>query len=454
MNAAEERKRMMLEDPVSRVIPRLAVPTIISMLISTIYNMADTYFVSQISTAASGAVGVIFSAMAMVQALAFMLGIGAGNYISRQLGSGRPEEARRFAAVSFFTAFGAGMVILVFGNMFISPLVRLLGATETIAPFAEDYARYIFFGAPFMMCSVTMNCFLRFSGLASYAMVGITTGGILNMGLDPIFIFTLNLGTAGAAIATALSQFISFCILLAMCQLRPDALKIQLKYFRPTPRIYRQILLSGLPSFGRQGIASVGTIALNHMAGPYGDAAIAAMGIVNRFAMFLNSSIVGFGQGFQPMCGFNYGAKQYARVREGFWFCVKVSTCLLIVFTVLTALFSSEIIALFRRDDPEVIAIGTLALRLQLITVPLLGWNTMSNMITQTIGYSLSATLLSTARQGIYLVPLLLILPRFMGLNGVLAAQPIADALTVLTCVVVMRRVLRDLRDKERELES
>lgn len=440
---------MMLNAPVSRVIPRLAIPTIISMLITSIYNMADTFFVSQLGTSASGAVGVIFSAMAIIQAVAFMIGMGTGTNVSQALGAREEERARRFASTGFFTAFGVGVVLAIAGLSNIDWLVRFLGATETIAPYAKDYATYIFYATPLMMCSFVMNNLLRFEGLAMYGMVGITTGGLLNMALDPIFIFGLGLDTAGAAIATAISQCVSFCILLFMSNTRPDAISIHPRHFKPSLATYGRILYNGFPSLGRQGIASVSTILLNTAAGAYGDAAIAAMSIVSRFIMFINSSVIGFGQGFQPVCGFNYGAGQYARVREAFWFCVKVATAILLVLAGTSMLFSRQIITVFRRDDAEVIRIGTLALRAQLMTMPLWGFATMSNMLTQSIGYGVRATLLSLSRQGIFLIPSLLILPRVLGLLGIQIAQPISDVCTLIFTIIIISGVLRELREKE-----
>ena len=443
----EKRTQMMLEAPVSRVIPRLAIPTIISMLITAIYNMADTFFVSQIGTSASGAVGVIFSAMAIIQAVSFMMGMGTGTNVSQALGAGDEERARRYAAVGFFSAFGLGVVLAALGLSNIDALVRFLGATETIAPYAKDYATYIFYATPFMMCSFVMNNLLRFEGLAMYGMVGITTGGILNIILDPIFIFGLGLGTSGAAIATAISQFVSFSILLFMCNTKPDAITIDPRNFKPTAKMYGKILYIGFPSLGRQGIASISTILLNTAAGVHGDAAIAAMSIVTRFIMFINSSIIGFGQGFQPVCGFSYGAGKYSRVREAFRFCVKVSTVLLIVLAGCSMLFSEQIVAVFRRDDADVIRIGTTALRLQLSTLPLWGFIVMSNMLTQSIGYGARATLLSVARQGIFLIPALLVLPGAMGLLGIQIAQPISDVCTLVLTIVIMQNVLKQLKN-------
>ena len=442
----QQRNQMLLHEPINRVIPRMAVPTIISMLITNIYNMADTFFVSQIGTSASGAVGVIFSAMAIIQAISFTIGMGSGTNVSQALGAGDNERADRFASTAFFTAFIVGVVLAFFSLRHIDGIVRFLGATETIAPYAKAYATYIFYATPFMMCSFVMNNLLRFEGLSMYGMVGITTGGILNMVLDPILIFGAGLGTAGAAIATAFSQFVSFVILLVMCNTRSDAISIRLANFKPGLRIYSRIFYNGVPSLGRQGIASVSTILLNTTAGPYGDAAIAAMSIVSRFVLFINSSVIGFGQGFQPVCGFCYGAGRFSRVREAFRYCVRVTTLLLIVLSVISLLLSRQIIMLFRRDDLEVIRIGTLALRLQLVTLPLWGFITMSNMFTQSIGYGVRATIISSARQGIFLIPALLILPRLFGLLGIQIAQPISDLATFALTFFIVRGILAQLK--------
>ena len=448
----EQRTRMMLNEPVSRLISRLALPSIISMLITSIYNMADTFFVSQLGTSASGAVGVIFSAMAMIQAISFTIGMGSGTNVSRALGAGKDDEARTFCSVGVITAFLTGVVLAALGLSSLDWLVRFLGATETIAPYAKAYATYIFYATPFMMSSFVMNNLLRFQGLAMYGMVGITTGGILNMILDPILIFGLNLGTAGAAIATGISQTVSFTILLIMCNTRPGAISISLRRFRPTLRMYGRILYNGLPSLGRQGIASVATVMLNTAAGVYGDAAIAALSIVSRFVMFINSAVIGFGQGFQPVCGFNFGAGRYSRVREAFRFSVKVATLILVVLVAVFLPLSRNIVTVFRPDDPDVIRIGTLAMQLQLATMPLWGFITMSNMFTQSIGYGVRATIIAAARQGICLIPMLVILPRTLGLLGIQAAQPVADVLSLALSIAIVGGILRQMKampDKE-----
>lgn len=448
----EEKYRQMIETPVNRLIPRLAVPTIISMLVTSIYNMADTFFVSQLSTSASGAVGVMFSAMSMIQAIGFTLGMGSGNHISRSLGNRDEERAGVFAATAFYTAAIIGVGILAVGTLFSRQLVFFLGATETIAPYAQDYARYILIGAPFMMTSFVMNNILRSQGNAVFAMVGITVGGILNMILDPLLIFGLNLGISGAAIATMVSQIISFCILLYQCNARPDCIKIQLSKFRPSGKVYGEILHAGLPSFCRQGLASAAAVILNFAAGPYGDAAIAAMSIVTRFMMFINSSLIGFGQGFQPVCGFNFGAERYDRVLEAFWLCVKVAVIMLTVFGIVSFGISRPIITAFRREDLQVIEIGTLALRLQLLTMPFQAWVIMVNMLTQSIGYGFRASLVAMGRQGLFLIPALLILPKLFGILGLQMAQPIADMLTFVLATVIVSGILKELRQmKEKQ---
>ena len=442
----------MANAPISKIIPKLAVPTIISMLVTSIYNMADTFFVSQLGTSASGAVGIIFSAMAIIQALAFMIGMGTGNFIARMIGAGNRKLAEELASIAFFTGFGVGLVIAVIGNANIGQLVRMLGSTETIAPYAEAYASYIFVAAPFMICSFIMNNLLRFQGKALFAMVGITTGGVLNMVLDPIFIFGLDMGTAGAALATGLSQFISFCILLFMCNSREECISIHPKKFKPTLAIYGEIIHGGLPSLGRQGIASIATIIMNTMAQPYGDAAIAAMSIVNRFLMFVGSAMIGFGQGYQPVCSYCFGARLYDRVKKACVYCVKVSTIFLLAVSVIGLIFSGNIIQMFRKDDLEVIRIGTLAWRLQLLTMPLQGLVVMGgNMTPQSIGYGIRATIVSTARQGWLLIPILLCTVPVFGVLGIQMAQPIADVGTFILAAVVTKGIFKDLDRKKAE---
>ena len=432
---AEQRNHMLLCDPVSRVIPKLAVPTIISMLITNIYNMADTFFVSQIGTSASGAVGVIFSAMAIIQAVSFMIGMGAGTHVSQALGAGNREKADAYASTSFFTAFIAGVILAFFSLTNIDAVVRFLGSTETIAPYAKDYAM------PFMMCSFVMNNLLRFEGLTMYGMVGITAGGILNIVLDPILIFALDMGTAGAALATALSQVVSFCILLTMCNTKADALSIRFSHFKPSLRIYGGICYNGIPSLGRQGIASISNILLNNATGVYGDAAIAAMSIVCRYAMFINSSVIGFGQGFQPVCGAAFGAKQTARCQEAYRFCQRVAIAFSLAAGLAFFVFAPALAARFAPDAQSAEA-ARRALRLQSVAFPAQSAVILMTMLTQAMGLTLRASLVATSRQALFFLPLLAVLPRLFGLWGLLACQSASD-LAALGFSLALTRGLR-----------
>lgn len=449
----EEKFTFLTQESIPKLIWTMATPTIISMLVSSFYNMADTFFVGRIGTSASGAVGVIFPLMNIIQALGFTFGHGAGNYISRSLGRQETDNAETMASTGFLSALGAGLVFAVLGLLFLDPLVHLLGATETIAPHARSYAMYILLAAPFMVSSFVLNNLLRFQGSAFYGMIGMCTGAIVNIALDPLFIFVFDMGVGGASLATALSQLASFCLLLYGCT-RGGNIPIRLRRFSPTPARYREILRGGLPSLCRQGLASVSTLCLNLAAGPYGDAAIAAMSIVSRVMQFAFSTIIGLGQGFQPVCGFNYGAKLFPRVRAAFWYCVRISSCVLVFFSVLGIAFAPQLIAFFRADDPEVIRIGALALRLQCAIFPTVAYVVMCNMCLQTIGMSFKASLLAMARQGLFFIPAILLLPRVLGLLGVQLSQLIADACAFLLALPLGVTTIRAMRPKDSDAET
>ena len=442
----EQKFEMMTEAPIPGLIGRLAVPTIISMLITSFYNMADTFFVGKIGTSATAAVGVVFPVMAIIQALGFFCGHGSGNSISRHLGSKDVQSARELASTGFFLAFALGILLMVLGLIFLDPLSHLLGSTKTIFPYTRDYLRFILLGAPYMTAQLVLNNQLRFQGNAFYAMIGITSGGVLNVILDPIFIFVFDLGISGAAIATILSQFVSFCLLLVGLRVS-KCIPIHLRNVRLTALRLREIMGGGLPSLFRQGLGSIATTTLNIAANPYGDAAIAAMSVVSRIMMFANSALIGFGQGFQPVCGFNYGADKYDRVKEAFWFCVKVSTAVLLGLAVLGGFLSGHLIWIFR-NDPDVIQIGTTALRFQCITFALNGWIIMNNMMMQTMGKTVPATILAASRQGLFFIPALLILPQFLGLTGIQCAQAVSDVFTFALTTLLNRKVMRSLNNR------
>ncbi|HIT33490.1 MAG TPA: MATE family efflux transporter [Candidatus Faecousia intestinigallinarum] len=449
MDEQEQKFNQMTQPPVGGLICRLAVPCIISMLVTSFYNMADTFFVGMLKiNAATGAVGVVFSIMAVIQAVGFFFGHGSGNYISRQLGEKNYEEASKMAATGFFSALAAGILICIAGQIFLEPLAYLLGSTETILPYTKDYLRVILLGTPWMTTSFVLNNQLRYQGSAAYAMVGIVAGAVLNIGLDPIMIFWMDMGVAGAGWATIISQFVSFILLLIGCS-KGSNIHIRFSQMQTKWFYYSMIIKGGLPSLARQGLASLATIFLNVAARPFGDAVIAAMGVVQRITTFGGSAMIGFGQGFQPVCGFNFGAKLYRRVKDGFWFCVKGSFVFLVAISILGYIFAPQLIALFR-DDPQVIACGTLALRLQCITFPAQSWIIVSNMMAQSIGRTIPATLLAAARQGLFFIPIVLLLPLIpsIGLIGVQAAQSVADLLTLIFAIPLQLYVLKTMERK------
>ena len=437
MNAddrTQQQFKKMTETPIPKLILSLAAPTILSMLITSIYNLADTFFVGQISTSASGAVGVVSSLMAIIQALGFMLGHGAGSIISRSLGSQNTAAATRFASTSFFTALAFGVVLAVTGLATLPDFMMMLGSTETILPHACAYARPILIAAPLMMSSLVMNNILRYEGKASFAMIGLVTGGVLNMALDPLFIFGLGMGTAGAGVATAISQAISFGILLSMFLRGRTVSQFKLTAVTRSVQEFGTILFTGMPSFGRQGLNSIGGMLLNIAARSYGDAAVAGMSIVSRIFMFILSVAIGTGQGFQPVAGFNYGARKYRRVQQACVFTMLVSLGFLSVIVAACWCNAESLIRLFR-DDPEVTAVALPAFRYQCVAIFLQPVIVAGNMLFQSIGKSGRATFLACCRQGVFFIPLILALPRLYGLFGIEICQPIADVLTFFVTV-------------------
>ncbi|NCC00509.1 MAG: MATE family efflux transporter [Clostridia bacterium] len=435
----------MTQEPIPHLVCSLAVPTIISMLVSSFYNMVDTFFVGRINTSATAAVGIVFSLMAIIQAIGFFFGHGSGNYISRKLGAQEMEEASLMASFGFFAALIAGTLLMVGGLVFIGPLARALGSTETIMPYAIDYLRFILVGAPYMTASLVLNNQLRFQGNAFYGMIGIVSGAVINIVLDPILIFGLGMGIGGAALATIISQFVSFVILLSFA-LKGPGISIRWKNFHPSLHLMKEIARGGFPSLCRQGLASVATIALNVAAGAYGDAAIAGMSIVSRVSMFANSALIGFGQGFQPVCGFNYGAKLFHRVREAFYFCVKYATLFLFLVSVAGFLGAPQLVRIFRKDDLEVAAVGIAALRFTCISFTLNGWIVMSNMFLQSIGMATRASIVAAARQGLFFLPLIAILPSVFGVQGIEMCQMISDILTFFVALPLALGVLKKMK--------
>lgn len=437
---------MMTESPVRLLVLRLAAPTIISMLVSSIYSMVDTFFVAQLGTSAAGAVGIVFSVMASIQAIGFAIGMGAGTLASRQLGAKNDKEANMYASTGVFIGLVVALVIAVLGFVFVSPLMKLLGATSTILPYAEDYARYIFLSTPFMCLSFLLNNYLRVEGKALYGMIGIISGALLNIALDPVFIFVLGLGTRGAAIATSISQVVSFAVLLTMFLKGRSGLRLSPRYISFKVGVWSLILYTGLPSFARQGLASLSTIALNIMAAMFGDPAVAAVAICYRVMYALFSFMLGLGQGYQPVAAFNYGAERYDRVYGATRFTVRLGSLVMLVCAFVCFVFAPEIVRAFRKDDLAVIAIGTAAIRSQSLVVATLGLTTVTNMGLQSTASSGKATILAMGRQGIFFLPCVLVLPHLIGLGGVIVSQAIADICTFVLAIFLYRGFLEELK--------
>mgnify|MGYP003472161851 FL=1 len=433
-NFAENQYNKMVNTPVSKLITSLAIPTVISMLVTSIYNMADTFFVSQISTQASAAVGVVFPIMSIIQAFGFTLGMGSGSLISIRLGQKRNEEANVIVSTAFFTAIGIGFLITILGIIFSTQFLSLVGASNTILPYAQDYAKYIFFGAPIMTASFVLNNVLRSEGKAFFSMIGLTTGGILNIILDPIFIYALDLGISGAAIATLCSQSISFLILLTCFLKHKTVCHINIKLYSLKKEVLPKIVTTGFPSLSRQGLSSISSILLNTAAGAYGDAAIAGMTITTKIVMFIASIMIGVGQGFSPVSGYNFGAKRYDRVKQAYTFTLTAGFILMGSLATIIFIFANQIMNAFI-NDLNVVKIGVAALRWQVAFLPFHSLIIGTNMLMQSTRHIKSATYLSMNRNGIYFIPAILILPRVIGLQGVEMAQFVADVLSAITAV-------------------
>ena len=432
----------MTKTPVSRLIIKLSIPAIISMMVTNVYNLVDTAFVGQLGNSASGAVGIVFGFMAVLQAIGFMFGNGSGSIISRLLGAKNTEQASKIASTGFFFTLLFGAVVAIISAFVLKPLVMLLGSTETISPYAQTYISYILVAAPFITASFTMNNLLRYEGKATLGMIGLIVGAVLNIAGDPILMFGLNMGIAGAGLSTCISQIIGFFVLLSMFLLHKTQCRLSVKLI--VPKFLPEIIGTGLPSLLRQGLNSLSTVVLNNCAAVYGDAAVAAMSIVSRVIFFTFSFALGVGQGFQPVCGFNYGAKKYDRLKTAFYFSVMLAEIIVVVMSVGLILLPGEIVRIFR-DDNTVMEIGSRALVLQGIAQLFLPFCMITEMALQSVGKKLGASVLSTLRNGLFFIPLLLILSNVRGLSGIQEAQPLAVTLAVIPSAILAVRFFREL---------
>lgn len=431
--------------PVSRVILTMALPTIVSMLVTCFYVIVDTYFVGQLNTQSTAAVGIVFPLMSLIQAIGSFFGHGSGAYMSRELGARRTDNASSMATTGLVYALLTGILIAVVALLFLRPLSLVLGSTATSLLFTEQYMAIILLGAPFQIASFTLNSQLRMQGNARYAMWGIISGALLNVILDPILIFACGLQLRGAALATVIGQIVSVAVLLAMCHFRATTgVRLRPRFFSLHWHYVREIVYGGSPSLSRQGLASISVVLLNVAAAGYGDAAVAAMSIVSRVTMFVMAVIVGLGQGFQPFCGYCYGAALYNRLRHGFWFTVRVGFVFLLCFSAFFFCFAEQTIAVFR-DDAIVIAVGSTALRWHLAVYPLNAYIMAGNMMLQTTRRPLRANVLSSARKGLVFIPFILILPHLFGLMGIAMCQAVCDVVTFIIAIPIVRSAFREM---------
>ena len=447
----DQRKDMMLNEPISRLIPKMAIPTIVAFLINSIYSLADTYFVSSLGTNATAAVSVNASLDQLIMMAGSMLAVGANSYIARLLGQGNEKKASQVLSTAFFLAMGLGTVLMLFGSIFMTPMVRLLGATPTCEQYSIDYATYVLYAAPFMAANFVMNQCLRSEGSATLSMVGMGFGGILNCFLDPIFIFGFDMGVAGASLATAISKWVSFAILIFPYLTRRSLLHLSIRNFHPTADILSKIVSVGSSSMFRSGLSVVAGILLNSIAGDISDSVLAAVGVCNKVMMFPFSIILGFGNGFQPVAGFNWGAKRYDRVQESYRFSAKVALIGSAVMAVLVAVFADPLIVLFAGTDEEMRRIGVICMVSQCIALPIHGWVAVVNMLCAGLGNAKGALALSTARQGTCFLPIVFPLSWAFGAYGVACVQAAADVLSLLLALPIVRGMKKKIAQAQQE---
>ncbi|MDR2981563.1 MAG: MATE family efflux transporter [Puniceicoccales bacterium] len=448
----EKKYLLMTEAPLEKLVLKLAGPAIITMLVTSFYNMTDTYFVGNLGTSASGAIGISMSLMTLIQACGHFFGQGSGNYIARALGTKDVEKAERMAITALSASVICSLGILLVGLINLEQLARWLGSTDTILPYAKDYIRFILVGAPFKMGSIVLSVQLRFQGNSFIGMIGLVSGAVLNIALDPLLIYAFNIGISGASIATAIGQGASFFLLLIYMQ-RSNG--IRLSICKTTFKIHylKNIVLGGAPSLVRQGIGSAATICLNLVAKGYGDAAVAAMGIVDRMAHFVNSVLLGFSQGYQPVCGFNFGAKRFDRVQKGFYTAVKMGTVCLTALSFICIITAPNIVSLFRNDQ-EVIAIGAAALAYQCYSLPFNAWSSFSDMCLQSVGKTKGSIVIALSRRGLFFIPLIFVLTHFWGVLGMQLARPVANMMGFIIAVPLQLRFFTELRKMETFCQS
>lgn len=446
MDKQELRKNRLMNEPMKTLIPAMAVPTIISFLITTIYNLADTYFVSFLGTNATAAVSVNASIDQVIMMVGSLFAIGANSYAARLIGAQQEKKASQVLSTAFFLAGVFGLLVLILGISFMKPLVHLLGATENCEQYAIDYATYVLLVAPFMACNFVMNQCLRAEGSAMLSMIGMSFGGILNCILDPIFIFNFDLGVAGASMATAISKLVSFAILIYPYLTKKSLLRLSAKLIHMSKDIISQIIMVGSSSFFRNVLALVAAVILNNLAGQISESVLAAIGVTNRVMMLPFGVVLGFGAGFQPVAGFNWGAKNYDRVQESYRFASRTAFLGSCLMAAVFIIFSKQLISLFTATDEELMRIGSYCIIVQSIALPVHAWCAVVNMYCAGLGFAKSAFIMATARQGSCFLPIVYPMAYIFGTMGIASVMAVADLLTIFLAIPIIRKAQRTVR--------
>ncbi len=445
MNRQNDKMELLGNAPIPKALAALGIPIMIGMMINALYNLADAYFVGDLGESPMGAISIVFPLGQAVIGLGLMFGNGAASYLSRLLGQGGRDAANVAASTALYTSTAAGAVMIILAAIFLRPLLTLLGATETIIPYALIYGRIYIVSCIFNVFNVTMNNIAASEGAAKTTMCALLLGAVMNIGLDPLFIYAFKMGIAGAAIATAVSQFVSTIVYLLYILRGKSAFTFSIREFRPSIKIYIEILKIGFPTLTFQLLTGLSIALINRAANEYGDAVIAGMGAVTRVTSMGTLVVFGFLKGFQPVAGFSYGAKKFDRLREAIKISILWSSIFCIAAGLLTAAFSGQMIAQFANGNEEMILAGQKSLFANGLSFSVFGFYTVYSSLLLALGKGAKGFILGACRQGLCFIPAILLLPKFFGLNGILYAQPVADILSAVITIFMALRLHREL---------
>ena len=451
MNSQSKKMELLGSASIPKALLAMGIPTMIGMLVNAFYNLVDAYFVGGLGESQMGAISVVYPLGQVVVGLGLLFGNGAASYISRLLGRGDKENADKVASTALYSSVSVGAVIIIISMVFLHPILKLLGATDSILPFAATYASIYIVSCIFNVFNVTMNNIVTSEGAAKTTMCALLTGAVLNIALDPLFIYVFDLGVAGAAIATAISQVVSTCVYLTYIFRKKSVFHFRVKDCTYTKETMSEIFKIGIPTLVFQILTSVSISLINNAAGDYGDSAIAGMGVVTRLISMGSLSVFGFIKGFQPIAGYSYGAKKFDRLREAIKTSILWSTVFCVIFGVILALFPTAIVSQFTKGDAEMIRIGAASLRANGISIMLFGFYTVYSSLFLALGKGREGFILGACRQGICFIPVILLLPIVWGLNGIMYAQPIADVLSAVITVFMAIPLHKKLNEMQRK---